>query len=445
MELSSLFRRSRKSPDLPIETAVLPPAAGWEQPAPENEPAVGTLDATGFVTYSWLLDPRKQIIGYRFGWAPLRRHARADAHTRLQAVVSAIEQGFVDRHRGWTMAKTGLMFDVTCESVAAIDWGALPCKNIVLCWQSEEFCRPESLPLLKELRESGFGHMLSGDVPEDNEARGLITHFDVGAGDALSVVSCRSIQRRPVLPVATRMENWPGFDWCATRRVPVLVNPGQKPPTVASGKVLEPETMLIIRLLQMIQRNEDIREIEAALKHDAAITCRFLEHINSPAVSGGVQIESLRHAVAMLGYQRLFRWLSVLLTTTDMKSRPAYLMKKAIIRGRFVELLGHVLLGPQHADNLFLAGMFSVIEELLGVPMTQLLEKVQLNEAVQLAILEQKGIYGPFLAIPLAIERGGSDAEPLVEALLMSATQVNAAHLSAISWSAEISRPEAMY
>lgn len=437
MVLSMIRQSLRRTPDVSALPTVIEPVADAAAPSP--------LNGTGVLSYQWLLDPKKQIIGYRLAWRPVRSQATGDAAACLQALVATVAHGFIDRHEQWCMAKMGLLFDVTPQALAGLDWCGLPPKNVVLCWRAGDFGHPETLPLVRQLRAQGFGHMVSGELAPDNEACELATHFDVGAGDPALLAASRSIGKRPLLPVATRMENWSGFDACATRRVPVLVNPDVASPALATRPSLEPESMLIIRLLQMVQRNEDIREIEAALKHDAAITYRFLRHINSPGVGGGVEIESLRHAVAMLGYARLFRWLSMLLATTDMKAKPAFLMKKAIIRGRFVELLGQALLGPRHADNLFLAGMFSVIEELLGVPMEELLAKVQLGEPVQQAIADRGGIYGPFLELALAVEAGGGEADTIADRLCMGASHVNAAHLAAIAWSQEIGRADVAY
>lgn len=419
---------------------------------PDTEPFSPTVPAlppqpqaqrAGLVTYSWLLDPRKQIIGYRLRWQP-RAGAAADDGQALQALVTAVADALVHRERGWLLGKSGLMFDMTLEAaLRGIDWGRLPARNIVLCWSGADFGRPEALPLLQALRAEGFGIMVSGELPDEAAVRELITHFDVGTGDAAALATCRSIARRPVHPVATGMADWSGFDACASRRVPVLVPPAVPTPQDASPRgPLQPQTLLVVRLLQMVQRNEDVREIEAALKHDAALTYRLLHHINSPAVGAGVQIQSLRHAVAMLGYSRLFRWLSVLLMTTDVKSSPPFLMKKAIVRGRFVELLGQGLLGAKHADNLFLVGMFSVMDQLLRLSMTELLERVQLEDAVQLAILGNGGVYGPFLELALACEAGAERAGDLVDGLFMSESQANAAHLAAVTWAQEISRSE---
>jgi hypothetical protein len=400
--------------------------------------------SSGFVRYSWVVDPKKQIVGFSFGWVPAHSHRRLEPVAHLATLVRTVEEMFVDRHGGWKLGKATLLFEVSPADIPFIEWGGLPPRRIVLRWRAEDLSA-DAAPLLKELRARGFNHMLSGCVDEP-ELREAITHLDVGAGDAAALQACRSFAQHPVRPVATCFGGWPAFDACARHDMAALVPPDVAPPPRAPTRGgLQAEGMLIVRLLQMVQRNEDVRAIEAALKHDAALTFRLLHHINSPAVGAGVQIESLRHAVAMLGYSRLFRFLSMLLSTSDAKSTPPYLTKKAIVRGRFVELLGQGLLGASHSDNLFLVGMFSLLDQILGVPMASLLEQVQLADAVRLAIIGEDGLYGPFLKLATACEAGATEAEALADSVFISPGQVNAARLGAIAWSQEISRSDAMY
>lgn len=401
-------------------------------------------EVSGLVRYTWLLDPKKQIIGYRMHWDAAGSQPAAAG---LQALVNTVAAAFMQRERGWLMGKVGLLFDVTPDTVRDLDWRGLPPKRIILCWRAEDLQDTESvLPLLKILREDGFGHLVAGELPQDTALCELLTHCDVVDASAARMTAARNANRRGLIPFATEMRDWVEFDTLASRRVPVLVAPGRHPPlTVRPRDKLQPETILIVRLLQMVQRNEDVREIESALKHDAALTYRVLRLISSPGVGCGIEVESVRHAVAMLGYSRLFRFLSQLLTETEARHSPPFLMKKAIIRGRFVELLGHNLLGAKDGDNLFLAGMFSVVDQLVGMSMTELMDKVQLADAVQIAILKHEGIYGPMLSLAMACESDPNAAEALAERLFMSTHQVNAAHLGAIAWAQEITRGEAMY
>ncbi|MDH6591084.1 c-di-GMP-related signal transduction protein [Variovorax sp. TBS-050B] len=409
-------------------------------------------NADGYVAYTLLLDPQKRVVGYKLAWRPAVPEAQApDAITRFKALLACVTEHLSPPHSPWKLGRSELFFDVDAEALALGALQSLPPEYTVFCLGLDDLANEELRPVLLFLREQGFSFMLcrAQALPEDPELRGLITHFDVGAGDPALVAAIRGCEQpchMPIHPIATRMNAWADFDACAAQRIDVFAEArcGFPTPAVQAGNhALQPESMLIVRLLQMLQRNEDLREVEATLKRDAALTYRLLRHMNSPAVGAGVEIHSLHHAVTMLGYSPLFRWLSMLLATSNAAVSPPFMMKKAIMRGRFVELMGEIMLPPGEADNLFVVGMFSLIDQLLGVPMREVLAKVQLPASVQQAILAREGVYGPFLALAEACELDTGDAARLAESLLLGAEQVNAAHLCAVAWSHDVTLTEA--
>jgi EAL and modified HD-GYP domain-containing signal transduction protein len=412
---------------------------------------VDRRDADGYVTYAVLLDAQRRVVGYKMVWCATVGHEREGAGAQFSALVSTVATHLNPKKTGWRLGRLILFFDVTVDALFQSELQSLPPENVVLCMELDDLSDADARPMLVFLRKQGFGFMLCNALalPQDPEVRAIITHFDVGAGDADLVAGIRREAQsgQPAVElVATRTASWKDFDACAARRVNVFVNRLlASPPTKEPGNALQPESLLIVRLMQMIQRNEDVREIEAALKHDAALTYRLLRHINSPAIGVGVEIHSLRHAVSMLGYSPLFRWLLLLLATSNTRVNSPFMMKKAILRGRFVELMGQSMLPASESDNLFVVGMFSLIDQLLGVSIQEVLGKVQLAESIQQAILTREGAYGPFLALAETCELDGSDAARLSEALFMEASQVNAAHMSALVWSQDVGPAETAY
>lgn len=406
-------------------------------------------DAGGFVTYALHLDAQKRVRGYRLAWRTASQNGESNASQNFRSLISCIAMNLNTPKTGWRLGGLVLFFDLTADGLFLEELQALPPVNVVLCIGMDMLMAGDIRPMLQFLHAQGYGFMLCGAnmLPEDPEALVLITHMDVGEG-CPDLVASLNQERKPgmpvIQPIATRMASWQAFDACAAR-ADVFV-PGSQAIAAANetGASLQPEAMLIVRLMQMIQRNEDVRTIEAALKHDVALTYRLLRHINSPAFGIGVEIQSLHHAVPMLGYSPLFRWLSMLLATSN-KASLAFMTKKAIMRGRFVELMGQGLLAPDDADNLFVVGMFSLIDRLLDVSMEEVLDKVQLSEAVQQAILTRTGIYGHFLALAESCEVDASKAAELSESLFMSADKVNAAHLSALAWAQDVSPAEVTY
>ena len=403
----------------------------------------GPREASGYVRHALQLDPQQRVRGYRMAWLAAPGAAPVpDASSQFKALLDNIGRHLNPPRTGWRLGRLVLFLDVTVDGLFLAELQSLPPENVVLCMGLGDLSDVDTRSMLLFLREQGFGFMLkdADGLPADPELREIITHLDVGDGDPERVARVRGEAqpgRAPVQLIATHIATWAQAGACADRRVDIFVDGAlAHPPVKEGGDALQPESVMIVRLMHMIQRNENVRSIESALKRDAALTYRLLRHINSPAIGAGVEIHSLRHAVAMLGYAPLFRWLSLLLATSNRASAP-FMTKKAITRGRFVELMGQGMLPPGEADNLFVVGMFSLIDQLLGVPMKEVLAKVQLAGSVQQAILAREGVYAPFLALAEACERDAAQAARLSESLFVGSGQVNAAHLAAMVWSQE--------
>jgi EAL and modified HD-GYP domain-containing signal transduction protein len=446
--------------------------------APVEEPAA-PAPVHGFLTYALQLDAQRHIKGYKFEWRPASGDASASDNFR--ALLTTLASNLHGVKTGWRLGKLMVYIDATVEGLAFEELQTLPPKSVVLCLRLDELADKKIWPTVEALRERGFGIMLCDvealpqppapadktpvaatppaaegadaveepEAPDPYGALALITHLDVGAGHKELVDSARHLRgpgKPAIHPIATRIASWAEFDACAARRLDAFVCGKEAiAAETKTGVALQPESVLIIRVMQMIQRNEDVRAIEAALEHDQALTARLLHHINTLTMGHNVEVHSLHHAVALLGFGPLFRWLSLLLATSTKASSMAYMTKKAIMRGRFVELMGQGALPASESNNLFVAGMFSLIDGVLGVPMEEVLAQVQLPEAVQEAVRTRGGLYGPFVALAEACEIDTGDAAALAASIGLSAEKVNASHLAAMAWALDVNPAEVTY
>jgi EAL and modified HD-GYP domain-containing signal transduction protein len=109
-----------------------------------------------------------------------------------------------------------------------------------------------------------------------------------------------------------------------------------------------------------------------------------------------------------------------------------------VVRGRLTELLGKKALPRGEAENLFVAGMFSLLDRLLGLPMKEVLDTIQLPDEVVEALLTRGGMYGPYLALAEACELNSSLVASLAKTLEIEPVDVNKAHLSALAWAQNV-------
>ncbi len=207
-----------------------------------------------------------------------------------------------------------------------------------------------------------------------------------------------------------------------------------KPETFTS-KVINPSFDSVLNLLNMVSQDSENTAIETGFKRDAALSFKLLRYINSVGFGLSCEIQSINHALTILGRKQLYRWLTLLMVTAGENSTPPALMKTSITRGRLTELLGESYFEKHDRDNLFIVGVFSLLDAILKMPMQDVLEKIQLPEPVTEALLTRTGIYGPFLQLTEACEDADNKRIlEIAELLQFDAKKVNECHIAALAW-----------
>jgi EAL and modified HD-GYP domain-containing signal transduction protein len=201
-----------------------------------------------------------------------------------------------------------------------------------------------------------------------------------------------------------------------------------------TGKpVAQPDQQVIVELIHRVDNEDAIEKLENTLKRDPSLAFKLLRYINSPAFGLRVEISSFRHAIMLLGYKRLKRWLALLLATAskDVNLRPV--MFAAVRRGLLMEELVAGSGDEEMRSEVFICGVFSLLDRMFGEPFDKLLGSIPVPERVYQALVKNTGPYQPYLAMVRAAE-GESvfDYREAAEHLLMSVAEINRAQLRAL-------------
>lgn len=188
-------------------------------------------------------------------------------------------------------------------------------------------------------------------------------------------------------------------------------------------------------LLEKIHKPEpDFTEIEKVIKNDVALSYKLLRLINSPFFGLRHEISSVKHALSMLGITETRKWLSLQLLQGLSEDKPDILLINSLIRSRFAEMLAPELGFKGRKVDLFLMGLFSMIDALLGRPLEEILARLPLATDVKKAILKQEGQFGTILRLMLYCERGEWDAlTPLISELGSNSLTVSQLYLQSIT------------
>ena len=306
-----------------------------------------------------------------------------------------------------------------------LDW-QVP-QNAMIEIPAGALANPATLELMQQLQQAGVSMCLDGysagmTLPAGADFRFILADAAAGIAGAPGLLLAKGLADDAQFGTCIHK----GFGGAAGWFFLKGVTPAKK---------LNPNQAQTIRLLNLVRANADIKEIEAALKQDVALSVKLLRYINSAGFGLTVEIQSFRHAVTMLGYDKLNKWLSLLLVTSSKDAAAPALMQAAIARGRFMELTAAGYVDKNELDNLFITGAFSLLDILLGVLMETALADMHLPDTINDALISGSGPYAPFLALAQASEQADYARYAAQAAeLQLDPTTVNHAQLEALSF-----------
>lgn len=400
------------------------------------------MHQTNFIVREPLLDPKQRVIGYELSWQ--QQDGKEATGADLEALVGFVAEHVNDAEGGWLLREKILFLDAVPAMLSTDALHSLPPAQTVLTIRVRDLNERATLEAMQALRAGGVGISIRGgdqSFISRNLSR-IASHVEVqfsGADVAAQARAYAAAKQSSVRMIGRPVTTWADFDACAALGLDAFVGKLHLTPRPGNEvKGMNPTQGIILQLMQMVQNNDDVPKLEAVLKRDPALTYKLLRFINSAGFGAGREVQSLRQAIQLLGYAPMYRWLTLLLATASNSGYSPVLMETAVVRGRLAELLGQKFLARGEGENLFVAGMFSLLDRLLGLPMKEVLDTVGLPDEVVRALLTRGGMYGPYLALAEACELNSNLVASLAASLDISPEDVNKAHLEALAWAQSV-------
>jgi c-di-GMP-related signal transduction protein len=214
------------------------------------------------------------------------------------------------------------------------------------------------------------------------------------------------------------------------------------PPPHPSSSQASSRTVAL-QLLQLVMADADTPEIEGVLRYDPALSYHLLRVVNSLGMGMGKKITSFSQAILILGRAQLRRWLNLMLfSSREGDERSAMLLARVAARARTMELIAKAAgLDKSAQDTAFMAGMFSLLGILFGLPLADVLKPLKISEALSAAVLQHDGELGQLLSLAEAAENGNAEAvASTLDALQISPDEFNLITLQAHAWMLEVIR-----
>jgi len=167
-------------------------------------------------------------------------------------------------------------------------------------------------------------------------------------------------------------------------------------PITKGAKEVSPLKTNYIELLNIVNGPDfDLTDAADVIGRDTALVISLLEIVNRIAVNS--EITSIRHAAAMLGQKELKKWITTAVTKQLCDDKPSEISRTSLLRAKFAENLANLFdLGGQ-SQELFMMGLFSIIDIILDKPMKEALEMLHVSKNVQDALVEGTGPFAPII------------------------------------------------
>lgn len=210
-------------------------------------------------------------------------------------------------------------------------------------------------------------------------------------------------------------------------------------PRVFSGRVVSPSEIACLDAFQEIRKPEmNVDSVAGIIMRDVSFTYNLLRYINSAAIGLRTRVRSIRQALILLGQQETARWLSLVALRQLGLGKPGEVLVMCIVRGRMGELLAGPAGMKDRGTDMFLLGVFSAIDALLGRPAEEVAMELPLAPDVQAALLGEVNPLSELFRLVMAYERGAwSEVYEIAKKLGVDDSIIPEIYLQAVAWASE--------
>ena len=207
-------------------------------------------------------------------------------------------------------------------------------------------------------------------------------------------------------------------------------------PQMIQTRDLAPSKLGALRFLSEVSREDaSFAKIEELFRQDPALTVRLLRYLNSASFGWRHEIESLGHALNVIGLRPLRQWAMMMGLLSLSDDKPHELSLTALSRARFAEKIAPESGLREHGGELFLGGMLSLVDTMVGRPLGEILNGLAVSDRVRAALTTGEHPLGPALKLVTAYQRGDwNSVDAAKQACPVDDRALDRAYVDSLEW-----------
>lgn len=397
-----------------------------------------------------ILDRRQNLVAFELlfrssdeNHANIKNNLSATANVIVNAYGQLGIEKTLGQHRGF--------INVDAELLLSDVILLLPSENVVLEIVGSTKITNDIVQRCIELKQKGYQFALDNVIEVNDEIELLLSIVHIVKIDVLAmkdeaalIALVNKLKRWPVLLLAVKISDMEHMERCTKLGFEMFQGYYFSKPEIISGKRADPAKLALLNLLTIVMSDADISDVEKEFKHQPSLSFNLVRMVNSAASGLPRKVDSIKHAIMILGRKQLQRWIQLLLYANKSSdgSMSNAMMQMAAVRGRLLELIAteerpH---DKNHQDRAFMVGILSLLDALLGMEMKDIVAQLGVTDDMEKALLRREGRLGIALSLIEAMEKGEVAAAEtlLIELGFLSMNELTSMDLEALDWANKV-------
>lgn len=361
-----------------------------------------------------------------------------------EATTKIIEGGFIGSTLANQLSKDRSFINFTFDNIIKKHADFLDPAKVVIEILESASPGKKLLAACIDLKERGFTLALDDYIDHPGWVD-FLPYIDIIKIDVqhMPEAKWRAVQKKMgayphLIFLAEKVETRAEFEKCKAAGFTYFQGYFFSKPEVIKGNTIPPSTITVLDLMQKILKKDVlIPDLAKVIEKDIPMTVRLLQYANSAKFKRKCEIDSIKRAAIILGYDELYKFASLLFLTQVAAKKPVELLRLSLTRARFCELLVEQT-HPDLKDMGFLTGLLSMLDVLLDMSMTDVLNPLPLPQPLVAALSVGTGVLGEYISAVKSYQSAEwVDFEHRISALGGSCEHAAAYYMDALAWCSE--------
>ena len=272
--------------------------------------------------------------------------------------------------------------------------------------------KPEVVAACRKLKSAGYTILLDDFTQEYLESP-LLEYVDIikvdfslcSASDSKDIP--RRLENHGLRFLAEKVESVDQFRQAIESNYTYFQGFFFSKPVVRSDSTIPGSKLVYLRIMNEISKpGVSFADIEEIVKQDVSLSYKLLRFINSAYFGLQQPVTSIGNGLALLGMREIRKWVALSALSRLAEDKPEELIVHSLLRARLCECIAVEVGLRNRGPELFLMGMFSLVDAIMDKPMSEILGQLPLTEETKSALLGADHLFRNILDAVVAYERG---------------------------------------